>query len=414
MKSLKNVLIILVALIIIMFSVSCDNTTYTGSEVVIEEPSFIDGSSEGKSLVNATAKIDLYKLKMIPQWTSSYGIVGDTSKILKADKDGYIVVEPPFNNLGFFSQGLWNFGLRAYTKDINTDEYVLVYEIEKTVAINSDSNIIQISASEIVPSDSTTPCTIKLGSFDFLSTGPISEYGKVNDLGMMLSYKITDLKNTDTKYKEIYIDDVTKVQSVDNNGIIGTVNDIVIKAINNEGKEVSLFSGSYSLSIYLNEYVDGNWVHTGGTSISFVIVPGIEINITGDSNLIDLCRYDYVTPGASGGIVVDSGVSSTVSVKAYNSSNTEITSTTVGQTVTLKAETKEIIDENTSNPITSSSYKWFVDGVEQEGTSINSGNLTFTPTTAKTYTITYMFLDGTNYNTISGNYYLTVTAATNN
>ena len=95
----------------------------------------------------------------------------------------------------------------------------------------------------------------------------------------------------------------------------------------------------------------------------------------------------------------------------YDSSNIEITSATVVQTVTFKAEIKEIIDENTSNPITSSSYKWFVDGVVQEGTSINSGNLIFTPTTAKTYTITYMFLDGTSYNTISGNYYLTVTAS---
>ena len=55
---------------------------------------------------------------------------------------------------------------------------------------------------------------------------------------------------------------------------------------------------------------------------------------------------------------------------------------------------------------------WFIDGVEPAGTSIDSnGCLTYKPTTAKTYTITYMFLDGTNYNTISGNYYLTVTAS---
>ena len=122
--------------------------------------------------------------------------------------------------------------------------------------------------------------------------------------------------------------------------------------------------------------------------------------------------HKFKSVGTSGsGIIIDSGSKSEVIVKAYDSSNIEITSATVGQTVTFKAEIKEIIDENTSNPITSSSYKWFVDGVEQEGTSINSENLTFTPTTAKTYTITYMFLDGTNYNTISGNYYLTVTAA---
>lgn len=67
----------------------------------------------------------------------------------------------------------------------------------------------------------------------------------------------------------------------------------------------------------------------------------------------------------------------------------------------------------TDGPSRVSTYKWFVDGVEQAGTNIDSNNgyLTYKPTTAKTYTITYMFLDGTSYNTISGNYYLKVTAS---
>ncbi|MCI6115010.1 MAG: hypothetical protein MR687_06965 [Spirochaetales bacterium] len=411
MSKFRNMLFCAVALILVLFSVSCDNVSFSGSEVTIEEPSFIEGSSDGKSLVNATAKIDMYKLKMVPQWTPiSYTIVGDTSKNTKADKDGYIVIEPPFNNLGYFSQGLWNFGLRAYTKDMN-DEYVLVYEVEKTVEINGDINTISISSKEILPTDSSTPCTIKLHDFDFLATGPITEYGKTNGLGMILSYKITNLSDTTVEYKEVFVIDATKVQSA-NNGVTGVVDGLLINAIDDNNEVVGLYSGAYSLSIYLNEYVNGNWIHTGGTSISFVSVPGIEINITGDSNLIDLCRYDYVTPGAGSGIEIESGISSNVNVKAYKGVVSEGTLVSSTVSVTTK-DTVILVPEVTNGPSSISTNKWFVDGVEQSETAIDSnGYLTYKPTTAKTYTITYMFLDGTNYNTISGNYYLAVTAAT--
>ena len=404
MSSIKKISLTLFAVFIVMFSFSCDNNAiFTGSEVVIEEPSFVAETSGGKSLGKATTNITKYMVSMIPQWNSeSYAIVGDTRKGQDPNDENYgfiIVSKESLNKLGYFSQGLWSFTLRAYAEDAEGNE-VPVYEVKKTVDINSNSTSIKISASDITPINKDALCTINLCDFDFLATGPILEYGNENSLGMKLTYKVTDLstQNVICIEKDIASNSI----SADSN-LKGVVRSLKIGD--------SFTSGAYSLSIYLNEYVEGDWVDTGGTSISFVAIPGIEINILGDTNEIDLCRYDYKDI-SSGGIVVDSGVSSTVSVKAYNSSNTEITSATVGQTVTIKAETKEIIDENTSNPITSSSYKWFVDGVEQEGTSINSGNLTFTPTTAKTYTITYMFLDGTNYNTISGNCYLTVTAAT--
>ncbi len=408
MSKLRNVFYIIFALIVILLSISCDNFSFSGSEVIIEEPSFIEGASDGKSLVNATAKIDMYKLKMVPQWTPiSYAIVGDTSKNTKADKDGYIVIEPPFNNLGYFSQGLWNFGLRAYTKDMN-DEYVLVYEVEKTVEINGDSNTISISSKEILPTDSSTPCTIKLHDFDFLATGPITEYGKTNGLGMILSYKITNLSDTTVEYKEVFVIDATKVQSA-NNGVTGVVDGLLINAIDDNNEVVGLYSGVYSLSIYLNEYVNENWIHTGGTSISFVSVPGIEINISGDANNIDLYRYDYVTPGAGGGIEIDSGIGSSVSIEAWKvvEGATPEFSSNVTVAINEAVKFKPVI---TNGPSSVTAYKWFVDGVEQIGTAIDTnGYLTFTPSTSKTYTITYMFLDGTSYNSISGNYYLTVT-----
>ena len=78
----------------------------------------------------------------------------------------------------------------------------------------------------------------------------------------------------------------------------------------------------------------------------------------------------------------------------------------INNTVRFKPTVKD-------GPSTITNYKWFIDGVVQPGSAIDTkGYLSFQPSTAKTYTITYMFLDGTNYNTISGNYYLTVVSGT--
>ena len=160
-----KVFIVVFALVVLLFSSSCDNNvSYTESEVIIEEPSFIEESSEGKSLNSASAKIDKYMLKMTPQWSSSsYAVVGDTSKNVNRDSEGYIEVQPPFNNLGYFSQGLWDFSLRAYATN-SEGNYEIVYSVEKTVEINSESTTINIKSSEILPEDSTSKCTVKLKS----------------------------------------------------------------------------------------------------------------------------------------------------------------------------------------------------------------------------------------------------------
>ena len=159
----------------------------------------------------------------------------------------------------------------------------------------------------------------------------------------------------------------------------------------------------------------------------FIAKSGMVNKIEGTGKAIDLRASDYVDVGMrESGIIIDSGVKTEVTVKAYDSSNKEITTTTAGQTISVKAVVKEIIDKNTSNTIRVDNYKWFVDGAEvtdKENSSVgitltkpvinlSDGSLLFYSTSAKTYTITYMFLDGTNYNTISGNCYLTVNAAT--
>lgn len=387
MSYFTKVFIVIFALVVLLFSSSCDNNvSYTESEVIIEEPSFIEESSEGKSLNSASAKIDKYMLKMTPQWSSSsYAVVGDTSKNVNRDSEGYIEVQPPFNNLGYFSQGLWDFSLRAYAKN-SEGNYEIVYSVEKTVEINSESTTINIKSSEILPEDSTSKCTVKLNDFDFLLTGPISEYGNENDLGMKLTYKVTDLSNSSVVVNETDIGS-DKIKS-DSNGVTGIVESIEIGS--------GFSSGAYSLSIFLNEYVDGSWIHTGGTSISFVTIPGIEINIAGDVKSIDLYRYDYHNPGAGdSGIIIDSGTDAKVTIE---------TDLTVSSTVTDK--TAVTFTGKVDGTVTSG--QWFVNGESK-----NPGStFRYTPTgmSGKTVTITYMILDSS-YNTISANYYLTVSSS---
>lgn len=120
----KNVLFAILIVFVVLFSVSCDsNTTFDGSQVVVEEPSFIEESSEGKSLSNPTTNISMYMISMIPKWNStSNAIIGDTRKGQdpKSDNYGFIQVsKESLNNIGFFSQGLWDFTLRAYAKGEN-------------------------------------------------------------------------------------------------------------------------------------------------------------------------------------------------------------------------------------------------------------------------------------------------------
>lgn len=387
MSNFTKVFIVILAFVVLLFSSSCDNNlSYTGSEVIIEEPSFIEESSEGKSLINASAKIDKYMLKMTPQWSStSYSVVGDTSNNVYSDSEGYIEVKPPFNNLGYFSQGLWDFSLRAYAKN-SEGNYEIVYSVEKTVEINSESTTIKIMSSEILPEDSKSMCTVKLNDFDFLLTGPISEYGNENDLGMKLTYKVIDLSDSSVIVNESDISS-DKIKS-DSNGVTGTVESIKIGS--------GFSSGAYSLSIFLNEYVDGSWIHTGGTSISFVTIPGIEINIAGDLKSIDLYRYDYHNPGAGdSGIIIDSGTNATVTIE---------TDLTASSTVTDK--TAVTFTGKVDGTVTSG--QWFVNGVKTSSGSTFS----YTPTgmSGKTVTITYMILDSS-YNTISANYYLTVSSS---
>lgn len=402
MKHLKISLVVLLILLISLCSfVSCKNASdyVTGSEVSIIEPSFVTTTGEEKELeVDVSVKVDGYKIKMIPLWTTDTGapIYGSTAGKEGADENGYVyIVASELSNIGYYTQGLWLFGLKAYCGEN------LIYTVpEKVVEINGNTHSIPIDPKEVKYSNTSANCIVILKDFDILLVDSLDKY---NGTDYQVTVSINPVTSSGTTISNI---DVTReITSVSKSK--GKISNYTVPS--------SIAPGTYVISVIFSQKNDqGTLVVDGGTSYGFTAIPGATMIIKGtSSDDIDLYPHKFKSVGTSGsGIIIDSGSKSEVIVKAYNSSNTEITSTTVGQAVTLKAEIKEIIDENTSNPITSSSFKWFVDGVEQEGTSISSGNLTFTPTTAKTYTITYMFLDGTNYNTISGNCYLTVTDAT--
>lgn len=401
MKHLKTSLVVLLILLIsLCFFVSCRNASdyVTGSEVSIIEPSFVTTTGEEKELeVDVSVKVDGYKIKMIPLWTTDTGapIYGSTAGKEGADKNGYVyIVASELSNIGYYTQGLWLFGLKAYCGEN------LIYTVqEKVVEINGNTRSIPIDPKEVEYSNASASCTVMLDDFDILLVDSLDKY---NGTDYQVTVSINPVTTSGTTISEI--DVTSEITSVSESK--GKISKYTVPS--------SIAPGTYVISVIFSQKNDqGTLVVDGGTSYGFTAIPGATMIIKGtSSDDIDLYPHKFKSVGTSGsGIIIDSGSKSEVIVKAYDSSNIEITSATVGQTITFKAEIKEIIDENTSNPITSSSYKWFVDGVEQEGTSINSENLTFTPTTAKTYTITYMFLDGTNYNTISGNYYLTVTAA---
>lgn len=406
-------------LLVLSLFVSCSNTVTSdkGQLEIIENPIIEEVENTDGIRVITVKKAKYIAYKMKPLWNTPAGQApyGSTIGNEPRKEDGsvlggytdYKLIDANASNLGYFSQGKW-----SLTLDVLDDEYksLLSGKISKEVYLNTFSNTVVIDLNNEMFS-STGSFTLKIENLKLSLVEKEDMYGKAEKNGFRVLVSVKKLATSDTKEGPDIVDFVIPKESISFKDVSGTTTGTAVEGIINHTFIQSLSSGSYSITIRLQEHNGSYFVEAGGTTFSFIGCGGTKKIIDGTGEALNLKAADFKEIG-SGGIVVDSGVSSTVSVKAYNSSNTEITSTTVGQTVTLKAETKEIIDENTSNPITSSSYKWFVDGVEQEGTSINSGNLTFTPTTAKTYTITYMFLDGTNYNTISGNCYLTVTAAT--
>ena len=404
MQHFKCFFVVLVIVLISLCSlVSCENVSdyIDGSEVTIVDPSFDTATGEEKELIEAKIEITQYKIKMVPAWKpADYGvpIYGRTDEIIGNDK-GYITIDAAkINNIGYFTQGIWTFGLKAYNGD------TLIYTIpEKNVEINGDNRSIVIEPKEIQYSSYVSKCSVYLNEFDLLLVDSFDKYSIGDDY--LIKYSITPVSTSGTVIGE------TTMALSELSDKVTVTNDILrISGLKVSG-ENGLSADSYVLSIFFYQKKDGTLVKDGGISYGFTAVPGATLSIVLKDN-IDLYPNRFKEVGTSGsGIIIDSGTNSTVEVKGYKFVNG--VKTELSTTVTVKtSDTVRFEPVVTNGPASITSYKWFIDGEEQKGTAIDTnGCLTYQPTTAKTYTITYMFLDGTSYNTISGNYYLTVTAS---
>ena len=405
---IKRRLIFLICLLLILlplFIVSCDNTTVNNSKgqvEIIQDP-VIENVEEVEGIrVITTTNVSKYLYSMIPQWTHTGSVEGSTEGINTTINgtlyQNYRAVDAG-TSLGYFAQGKWH--LKLYLLDDNDNLIIADPIIDSDYYLNTISNPINFSLGDIL-FDSNKTCKLSIDNIKFDLVEESSKYG--SDKDYYLETRLKPLDGSSSSTLVISARNISFEKNTQSRDVVGVINNCVV--------DNALSYGSYVLSIVLMERKDTSFVEAGGTTFSFLAARDNCVITSTSDNIIHILPADYVTPGAGSGIEIESGIPSSVNVKAYKGVVSEGTLVSSTVSVTTK-DTVILVPEVTNGPSSISTYKWFVDGVEQTGTAIDSnGYLTLKLTTAKTYTITYMFLDGTNYNTISGNYYLTVNAAT--
>lgn len=382
---MKIVSWLLLTAILLLFSVSCDNSVSvpSGGDLSISEPSVIIDSSGEKS-ISADIKEISYEYKMTPTWTvnkdnPAYGNTGDNFIELTS-----------FSNLGYFSQGIWDFTLKAYTG--TGSEKTPLYEYSTKVEVNSKGKRINIDSEKIkyLSGDGVT-CSLNLNDFKVFIPDDSSKYGETKDY--LVSVIVIPLENNKTGIAK------TVIPVSENNGIsfeenldYGVINNFNIGSVN---------IGAYEVILTLSEKKGENWVKTGGTAVSISAIPGATLDLSGS-----LAPNDYVPIEGDGSIIIDSGKDADITITASVGTKTitPFDSVNATDTVVFNATVK-----NNDKVVNITSGQWFVNGNLR-----NTGNtFSYKPEgmAGKTVTITYMILDDT-YNTISANYYLTVNAST--
>lgn len=380
---MKTVSWLLLTAILLLFSVSCDNSVSvpSGGDLSISEPSVIIDSSGEKSISAAIKEIS-YEYKMTPTWTvnkdnPAYGNTGDNFIELTS-----------FSNLGYFSQGIWDFTLKAYTG--TGSKKTPLYEYSTKVEVNSKGKRINIDSEKIkyLSGDGVT-CSLNLNDFKVFIPDDSSKYGETKDY--LVSVIVIPLESNKTGIAK------TVIPVSENNGIsfeenldYGVINNFNIGSVN---------IGAYEVILTLSEKKGENWVKTGGTAVSISAIPGATLDLSGS-----LAPNDYVPIEGDGSIIIDSGKDADITITASVGTKTitPFDSVNATDTVVFNATVK-----NNDKVVNITSGQWFVNGNLR-----NTGNtFSYKPEgmAGKTVTITYMILDDT-YNTISENYYLTVNA----
>ena len=401
----RIVLICLLFVLLSLFVFSCDNTSINsnkGQVEVTQDPVIEDVEEVEGIRVITTTNVSYYMYSMIPLWTES-DIQGSTKKntsiVNNQTYDGYKIISAS-TSLGYFEQGKWHLTLYILDKDQNL--IINTPVVDSDYYLNTVSGPISFNIGSVL-FDPNKTSSLKINNVKFELVEDPGKYGTEEGKDYYLDVRLKSLKDNSIKSYSVDISKISFLNNVDGKAVVGIINDFVLND--------AVPYGSYALSIVLVERKGSSFVDAGGTTFSF-FVSGDNCEIVSSSdNAIHIYPSDYVTPGSGGSIEIDSGTNSTVVVNAFKVGNDGETKLAATETVNT-SDTVKFKPVVTNGPATITSFKWFIDGEEQKGTAIDTnGCLTYQPTTAKTYTITYMFLDGTSYNTISGDYYLTVTGS---
>ena len=382
MQKIRRLLLVAAIFALLLFSVSCESESkvMNGGEVTISGPSFIEVTS-GEKTISAKVSDVRYKYTMNPTWTitadnPAYGATGDTARELTS-----------FDNLGFFTQGIWKFTLIAYIVDVDDSEQIL-YRYSTNVEVNSSEVNIKINPKDIqYAAGNDADCNLTLSNYKVYIPDASSKYGVGVDSDYVVYYEVKPLESGKTGIGK------TEVKAgsftFDENSDYGTITNLSI------GK-VKL--GVYELIITIEEKKDGVFVKTGGTAASLSAFPGATLTFSGELKL-----SDYVETG-SGAIKVDDGsVSNAITLTVENSSGILPEKNGIKEAGATDTLTVTLPDNQSST-----SYLWLINGSPVTGGTDKSLSIPASSYKGKIICITYMILDDSNLSKQSENVYVKI------
>ena len=386
MQKIRRLLLVAAIFALLLFSVSCESESkvMNGGEVTISGPSFIEVTS-GEKTISATPSDVKYKYTMNPTWTitadnPAYGATGDTPRELTS-----------FDNLGFFTQGIWNFTLIAYIVGVDNSEQIL-YEYSTNVEVNSRTVNIKINPTDIqYAAGNDADCILTLSNYKVYIPDASSKYGVDSDSDYVVYYEVKPLESGKTGISKTEV----KAESftfAENSGY-GTITKLSIGNVK---------LGVYELIITIEEKKDGNFIKTGGTAASLSAFPGATLTFSGELKL-----SDYVETG-SGAIKVDDGsVSNDITLTVKKGS--DILSEENG---IIKAYATDTLTVTVPDNQSSTSYLWLINGSPVTGGIGSEKELTISASSykGKTICITYMILDNSNLSKQSENVYVKISS----
>ena len=385
MQKIRRLFLAAAIFALLLFSVSCESESkvMSGGEVTISGPSFIEVTS-GEKTISATVSDVKYKYTMNPTWAvtadnPAYGATGNTARELTS-----------FDNLGYFTQGIWNFTLIAYIVGVDKSEQIL-YEYSTNVVVNSSTANIVINPKDITyAAGNDADCNLTLSNYKVYIPDASSKYGT----DYVVYYEVKPLENgkTGISRTEVKAGSFTFGENSD----YGTITNLSI------GK-VKL--GVYELIITIEEKKDGVFVKTGGTAASLSAFPGATLTFSGELKLSDYVETD------SGAIKADDGsVSNAIALTVSNSSGKLPEKN--GTTDTVEAAATDTLTVYVDDDQNSPSYLWLINGSPvTEGIDKSNKSLSIPASSykGKTICITYMILGNSNLAKQSENVYVEIT-----